>query len=167
MKKPLLITVALLALTTSRASAGGMNLAWSDCLGAGGAINRNFACNTNVGSNDLYVSYDPPVNIPDLNGANPLIDLQSASSPLPQWWQMKNAGTCRLASLSAISAITGTCPDSWAGMAFAPGIAAYFTTSILPSLPLDRARIIGSVSVPTSAAQSVDPGTEYFCLLIR
>lgn len=166
MKRTLLVTLALLVLTTSRVSAGGINLAWNDCYGAGGLTNRNFACDTNAGSNELYVSYDPPVNIPDLNGGLPLLDLQSATTPLPQWWQFKNAGTCRLTSLSAISAVTGSCPDSWAGMG-TPSIAAYYTTSVLPSFPLDRARILGVVSIPNASAQNVNPGTEYFCLLIR
>jgi hypothetical protein len=167
MRRPLLITIALLALTNSRVSAGGVNLAWNDCLGAGGLTNRSFTCDTNVGNNDLYVSYDPPVNIPDLNGAIPLLDLQSATTPLPQWWQFKNAGTCRLVALSALGPnITGTCPDSWAGVGV-PGIAAYYTTSVLPSLPLDRARILGVVSIPSASAQNVNPGTEYFCLGIR
>src|SRR5262245_24519116 len=166
MKKTLLITGVLLALTATMASAGGINLAWNDCFGAGGGNNKPFACNADTGNNDLYISYDPPLNIPDLNGSNPLLDLQSASTPLPAWWQMKNIGTCRQNSISAISAITGTCPDSWAGVGVA-GVAAYLTTGVLPSMPLNRARILGSVSVPGASAQPVDPGTEYFCLLIR
>src|SRR5215470_11278429 len=95
MKKILLLTGVLLALTASLASAGGINLAWQDCLGSGGVVNRNFACNTNAGvANDLYISFDPPTAIPDINGSNPIIDLQSASTPLPQWWLMKNVGSC-------------------------------------------------------------------------
>jgi len=168
MKKTLILTGVLLALTASLASAGGINLAWNDCFGAGGiaAVNKNFACNSNTGNNDMYISFDPPVNIPDVNGSNPLIDLQSASTPLPQWWQMKNVGSCRQNSLSAVSAITGTCPDTWAGQGVA-GVAAYITTSVVPATPLNRARLLGSISVPGAAAANVDPGTEYFCLLIR
>jgi len=171
MKKSLLLVAALLACTASAASAGGINLAWNDCYGGGGVVNRPFACNTNVGSNDLYVSFDPPEEIPDVNGSNPIIDLTSSQTYpptplLPQWWQFKNFGSCRQTSLSAISATTGTCPDTWAGAGVA-GIAAYITTNQVPSMPLNRARILGSISVPMVAAQSVHPGTEYFCLLIR
>src|SRR5262249_45943426 len=80
MKKTLILTGVLLALTASLASAGGINLAWNDCLGSGlGSVNKTFACTSNTGNNDLYISFDPPVNIPDVNGSNPLIDLQSAS----------------------------------------------------------------------------------------
>src|SRR5262245_45469495 len=94
MKKLVLVCIAGLALTASVASAGGISLAWNDCLGAGGASNRTFACDTNAGFNDLYVSFDPPVDLSDVDGSNPIIDLQSASTPLPPWWQFKNAGSC-------------------------------------------------------------------------
>jgi hypothetical protein len=167
MKKTLILTGVLLALTASLASAAGINLAWNDCLGSGGVTSKTFACNSNAGNNDLFITVDPPVNIPDVNGSNPIIDLQSASTPLPAWWQMKNAGTCRLASLNAFSAIAGTCPnDIWGGGGTA-GVAAYLTTSVVPSIPLNRARLLGSISVPTLNAGNVDPGTEYFVLLVR
>jgi hypothetical protein len=166
MKKTLILTGVLLALTASLASAGGINLAWQECLGSGGQVNRTFACNTNAGiANDLYISFDPPVNIPDVNGSNPLIDLQSASDPLPAWWQMKNSGTCRPLSLAANTG-PGSCVDTWQGQGVA-GIAAYITNAVLPSEPTNRARLLGSISVPTAAAGNVDPGTEYFCLIVR
>lgn len=171
MKRLLPIVAALLAGTASVASAGGVNLAWNDCYGAGGVVNRPFACNTNAGSNDLFVSFDPPQEIPDLNGSNPIIDLVSSNNYppaplLPQWWQFKNIGTCRQNSLKAIAATTGTCPDAWGGVGVA-GIAAYLTTNVLPQMPQNRARILGSISVPGASAQSVHPGTEYICLQIR
>jgi len=165
MKKSLLFAAVLLA-WTSVASAGGINLAWNDCYGGGGVVNRSFACNTNAGNNDLFVSFDPPVDIFDVNGSNPIIDMQSASTPLAQWWQFKNVGTCRQNSLSAIAVPTGTCLDTWAGQGFA-GIAAYFVTQVIPSMPLNRARILGSISVPGAVAATVHPGTEYICMQIR
>lgn len=166
MKKTLLLSGVLLAMTASVASAGGINLAWTDCLGLGGVVNRNFACNTNTGNNDMFISFEPIATIPDVNGSNPIIDLQSASAVLPAWWQFKNAGTCRLVSLAANSGVTGSCPDTWAGQGTA-GIAAYFTNANVPAMATNRARILGSISVPGGAAAQVDPGTEYYCLMIR
>src|SRR5207247_9247495 len=118
---------------------------------------RVFSRSSNVGTNDLYISFDPPNAVPDVNGSNPIIDLQSASNPLPQWWQFKNAGTCRAAALAA-NVGPGSCVDTWGGQGTA-GIAAYLTTAVLPSEPPNRARILGSISVPTSFAAPVDPGT--------
>jgi len=166
-KKTLLICIAWLALTASIASAGGISLAWNDCLGAGGASNRTFACDTNVGSNDLYVSFDPPVAVPDVNGSTLVIYLQSASSPLPGWWQFKNAGSCRLASLSAAVG-PGSCVGPWsASSQTVVAIAAYQVTAVFPTLPLNSARIIAVAAVPTTDAVAVQPGTEYTAMVIR
>src|SRR5262245_4516885 len=166
MKKLVFTCIAWLALTPSIASAGGIKLAWNDCLGAGGATNRTFACDTNVGFNDLYVSVDPSVDLPDVNGSNPLIDLTTYSTAqLPAWWQLKNAGSCRPFGISAPT-IPGSCADLWNGHAVAE-IAAYYTTAVVPQLPLNWARILGSVYVPTTNAVAVHPGTEYTVMVIR
>src|SRR5215471_558484 len=147
MKRLLLFIAAWLPLSASIASAGGIKLAWNDCLGAGGASNRTFACDTNVGSNDLYVSFDPPVELPDVNGSNPIIDLFSTSSQLPAWWQFKNAGSCRQTAMSAAPVFDQTAPsgcvDLW-GVNGLAGIAGYFVTAVLPSLELNHAFILGS-----------------------
>jgi hypothetical protein len=165
MKKTLLISIAWLALMASIASAGGINLAWNDCYGGGGATHRTFACNTNVGSNDLYLSFDPPVAVPDANGATEVIDLQSASSPLPAWWQLKNAGSCRTASLSS-NVGPGSCVGPWSSQAIT-AIAAYYVTAVLPTMPINTARILAVVAVPSTDAVALPPGTEYTALIIR
>ena len=171
--KTLLLTVALLALTASVASAGGISLAWNDCLGAGGATNRTFACDTNVGSNDLYVSFDPPQDIPDVNGSSPIVDLYDESSAaLPAWWQFKYVGACRRSVFGCCDTVltgqtnSGSCASIWSAQA-TPGIAAYIVTAVLPSMPFNRARILGSVSVPSLDAAPVHPGTEYTVMVVR
>ena len=156
---------ALLLAHGSPAMAGGINLAWNDCGGAGGAVNRNFACATNVGDNDLYASFDPPMTLTTVNGNILIIDLQSAWPTLPQWWQFKNPGTCRLASLIANGG-PGSCVDPWQGQG-SPGIGAYFTNANVPAMPLNRARIVGSIAVASAFAGQVDPGTEYFSMVFR
>jgi hypothetical protein len=167
MTKTILISGALLALTVSVAAAGGINLAWNDCLGMGGVSNKAFACNSNAGNNDLYVSFDPGLSIPDVNGSNPVVDLQAFMPTLPAWWQFKNIGACRQTSLTA-SVGPGSCVDTWQGQGTA-GIAAYFTQANAPQIvPTPcRARILGAIAVPSSLAGPVEPGTEYFCFLIR
>jgi len=166
MRTLLLVSCAVLALTASIASAGGFSLAWNNCLGAGGATNRTFACDTNVGSNDLHISFDPPVDLSDVNGLNAIIDLNVASSPvLPAWWQFKNVGSCRMMALSAPT-ITGSCNGIWS-VPGVPGIAAYLTTAVVPSHPINMARILGTISVPSLDAAAVHPGTEYTAMVIR
>src|SRR2546426_12431912 len=58
MKRTVLMTAALLALTVGLASAqSGLNLGWLDCAGVGaGPANQTFACNSNTGANILIGS---------------------------------------------------------------------------------------------------------------
>jgi hypothetical protein len=164
MKKTLLITGVLLALTAGAASAAGVNLNWTDCIpNAGLQTNKAFACNSNNGTNTMVATFDPPPSVTELNGNNLIIDIQSASNPLPQWWRFKNAGTCRLASLGANAVFPNTgpaiCVDQWALPS--PGVSAYIENAGgNPS----RARLGGSISVATGGP--VDPGTEYYSLVI-
>ena len=166
MKKTLLITGVLLALTASVASAAGINMYWNDC-GSAGSTAKVFACNTNTGTNnDLYLSFDPPVAMGSVNGNNQFIDLQSAAALLPAWWQFKNVGTCRQTALSTPGTGADACADTWVGQD-APGIAAYLVTANTPTMAVNRARIIGSTSVPGTAVASCTPGTEYYSMTIR
>ena len=56
MKKILLISGVLLALTATVASAAGINLYWNDCS-VGGSTNKAFACASNAGTNSMVLSY--------------------------------------------------------------------------------------------------------------
>lgn len=168
MKKTLLLLIALLALTTSFAAAAGINLSWDDC-GTFGALNKSFACDTNAGSSVLYGSYIPPYGTIGLTSAEILIDLQAASSALPNWWQFKNTGACRLAALTFSADFTSGpshCVDYWEGMA-SGGIATYQTWNMDPPVyPMvtqpNRARILAVCAVAAQNARPVDPGTEYY-----
>lgn len=169
MKKTLLITGLLLALTASIASAAGVNLFWNDCgQDPGASSNKAFACNTNGGQQDLYCSVDPPAGVVNTNGHNHILDLQSASSPLPAWWDFKNPGTCRINSLLASGDFTTStsgglaCPDPWTGTGNA-GIAAY--TKNFEANPA-RARIIGSIAY-SGPSVAMPPGTEYYSIKLR
>jgi hypothetical protein len=165
MKKATWITGVLLMLSASLASAAGINMYWNDC-GAAGATDRTFTCNSNTGNNDIYMSFDPPVAIAQLTGNNQFIDLQANAAALPDWWQFKNAGTCRSLNLTTPGTGPGSCLDTWVGND-APGIAAYLVTANTPSMAPNRARIIGSTAVPGAAAASVSPGAEYYSMTMR
>src|SRR5262245_8003940 len=164
--KALVFAAVLLGLATSVASAGGVNLAWNDCYGASFTTNKTFACNTNTGASDLYVSFDPNAMVPDAHGATITIDLQSASTPLPQWWQLKNAGSCRPTSLTTPGGMLGTCEDPWVGQSTRV-IGSYLVTANTPSLPTNRAQIVAYTVVADVLAREVNPGTEYLGIVIR
>jgi hypothetical protein len=160
MKKILLISGVLLALTATVASAAGINLYWNDCS-VGGSTNKAFACASNAGTNSMVLSYDPPAGLSLLVGINGILDLQSAQNPLPAWWDMFNAGTCRAAALSQnVVFPTGNCFDYWAGGG-AGGITAYIPTGT------NRRRIGTSFSGNEATSGPFDAGTEYYAMNVN
>jgi hypothetical protein len=166
MKKGLLMTGVLLALTATVASAEGINYSWNECYASGGVGNKTFACNVNTGTNISIATYDPPPGLTLVNGSAVLLDLQSASNPLPLWWHYKNAGTCRLASLTVSADFTSNltdCADFWAGAATA-GTGAY--TIGFGGNPA-YARLSVAIAVPGASAGPVSAGTEYYDVKIN
>jgi hypothetical protein len=117
MKKTLLIAGALLCLGVSMASAGGINLSWTDC-GAFGAAQRNFACAANTGANTMVGSAISPVEIPEMVAMAAVLDLQTNQAALTPWWNF-DVG-CRAGALTAdynFLSATGNCGDIWTGLA--------------------------------------------------
>ena len=158
MKKTLLITGVLLALTATVASAAGVNLYWTDCS-VGGATNRNVAFNVNTGNNVMVASYDPPAGLTMVTGNNLILDLQSASTPLPLWWDLFNSGSCRTGPTENTVFLSGNCTDYWGGGG-AGGITAYLNTGA------NRRRIGASWSGNEATAGPQTPGTEYYSVNI-
>ncbi|HKQ58537.1 MAG TPA: hypothetical protein VJY35_11775 [Candidatus Eisenbacteria bacterium] len=167
MKKAALLTGLLLVFFALIASAAGMNVYWSDC-GPAGTMNRSFSCvGCSIPNSDIWTSFDPPQPVPQLTGTSQLIDLQSATATLPDWWQFKNPGSCRQFGLSALSSFgPGSCFDTWGGFDLA-AVDAYLVTANTPGMQPNRARILSSTAVPDENATSVIPGTEYFSMILR
>ncbi len=156
--------VVLLTSLAGPARAAGVILRWDQCLHDEGAINKNFACDTNVGSHVLVGSVYPTLPLHDMSGAEIVIDLAGANPTLPAWWQFKNVGTCRQTSLSLSSVIQPTafnCSD-WSNGAAAGGIGAYS----IGNRGANTARIVAAVAVPSSALAELVPCTEYFLFLL-
>lgn len=156
-----LVAALFLAATVVPGESGasaGMNLYWNDCSAGVGTTKRVFACDANVGSNTLVVSFAPPDGITKLVAARAVIDLRSATSPLPPWWRL-GAGGCREGSLTAsfTPPASHACGDYWSG-------ATLQDLSYSTDLGGDptRARIVISFSIPEAAAGPVSTGTEYY-----
>ena len=168
MKKTLLITGVLLALTASLASAAGISLNWGDCS-VSGVENRNFSCTTNTGNHDMYISLDPPAQVTATTGHNQFIDLQSLSPTLPPWWDMNNStppacrGTTIFGSGDFSSSLSGgvDCLDTW-GAAGNGSIVGY--NENFGGVP-NRVRVIGSVSSADPFA--MNSGAEYYSMRVR
>jgi hypothetical protein len=117
MKKALLITGALVALTASQAFAvGGINLSWTDC-GLSGQATRTFACNVNTGSDVLVGSFSGvSCGLDSLNGQEAIVDLQFSGAATPAWWAFTGTN-CRSTGASVSFDFTSmfTCADYWLG----------------------------------------------------
>lgn len=161
-----LLAAALAAETfVPAAHAAGINLYWNNCS-VSGATNRDFACNTNSGNNDLYLSYDPPVQFTDLVAIAGTIDIQAMSSTLPAWWQFTNPGSCRQTALIVIPPPLPDCVDPWLGQEVS-AVGAYHVSPDLGLSP-DRARLVVYAAVPSGFASGpIVPGTEYVSLVVR
>ena len=137
-----------------------VHMAWDDC-GAAGSVTKIFACNTNVGAEQLYVSFVPPAGITLFNALEVDIRLwvNGTSFPpvLPLYWSM-GAGQCRPQSLTLAFFTSGpfTCANPW------PASAAGGTIVDSSSATNFQTRIRALAAVTPGDEQSLDPGTEYY-----
>jgi hypothetical protein len=116
MKKLLLITGALVALTASSAfAAGQIHLAFGDC-GSFGTSALNNTC-TNAGAVSIFGSVVPPGPINQFVAMEGIVDA-SQSGVLSDWWRGDAAG-CRNGKMSGSFNFLAlfNCTDPWAGAA--------------------------------------------------
>ena len=159
-------SLILLALSAAPALAApnpyGLNVAWDQCYGDGGTSNRQFACNTNSGSERLVLSFVTDQRIQNVSGMEMYLQFASESPTLPSWWAMKNAGTCRSTSLSFSlsppSPLSTLCLDWGASLFGAAGIGYYNIGAAGPSTVTTAA----VAAVPQGLGLLVDPGSQYF-----
>jgi hypothetical protein len=125
----------LVAFMGSANAAPGVAIRWDQCYGDAGTINHNFACNANTGSDGLIASFEVPQDIAFVNGLRAVLVLAAASPTLPAWWEYRNAGSCRISSLTLSFAVPGTavnCSD-WASGQGAGVIGSYTVGSAGPN----------------------------------
>ena len=100
MRRMLITALLLTSLVPVAHAAQGMSLRWDACLAAGGTSNRQFACNTNAGSEYLFASFALDSTVDRVNGMHVVVMLTTASGALPNWWGVLGVGTCRPNTLS-------------------------------------------------------------------
>jgi len=153
------VTAAVLAvaLTSTSAPAEGLNLSWDDC-GTHGVQQRAFACDTNAGSNTIVGSFVAGAYLTAVTGAEAVMDLNSSSPALPNWW-MQRTGSCRAGSLNGNFDFTAgpfNCFDYWQGGAI----------GAITQDPPDgnRVRIKGVFALPTDDSRigPIAEGTEVY-----
>jgi len=149
----------LLALVASTAHAAGVALRWNACFGDGGASNRDFACNTNNGSENLLATFILPAAVSNVQGSIATLELASAAPTVPAWWQFINAGTCRQFSIVTTQnppagAVACTSWDSGQGVI---GIGSY----VIGSPAANDVTIVAPLAVAVSNRVDLVPGSEY------
>lgn len=152
-------TAALLvgAIAARIAAADDMALRWDDC-GAGGAVLRTFACDTNSGADELVVSFTLSARR-SLTGVEAMMEvLYPSAGPVPAWWDVT---TCRAGAFGVnVSSGFAGCVSPWAptaagGAIFEP---TFFGSTI--------GRLRAAVGVPPADSASLTPGIEYGALRI-
>jgi hypothetical protein len=139
-----------------------LRLAWDNCRGAGGAADRSFACDTNLGQNVLVGSFTAPGTITLLSGIEAVITFVPATQAMPDWWRLRNqtgqTNQCRQGSLSASADFSGLagCADPFAGAA-SGGITSYL---VYPDVPMS-ATLRLSWNVPAGTEGPLTGGGEY------
>jgi hypothetical protein len=93
MKKAILLTGALLALTASLASAqvGGLTLAYTNCYQNGGTTSYAPACPA-PGTTYLVGTFRPGTAYPNFTSYRAFIDIQSQDGSLPDYWSATCGG---------------------------------------------------------------------------
>jgi len=175
MKKTLLLSGLLLALTASVAAAAGLNLGWNLACPttASSAVDMSFPCDDNGGFFVLVGSAKAPAGLTKVTAEELVLDLQEGAAQLSPWWHLEdeNATTpagCRGTSASNAGSLslgtdltgasTATCKNYWGtsgsgGQNYVPGYGGP-----------NRARLQGVFARTASTAGALTANTQYYVL---
>jgi hypothetical protein len=156
MKKTLLLTSMLLAVTVSVAlAASGVNFNWgTNCYTDAPVSAKVFACNVNTGSFPMTASFAVSVPMPNFVGVDIKMEGQSDQPALPDWWKLGATGDCRTAKAgfnANFSTLTSACID-W-----------YATSTLLVggySWETNKAHVV--IAAAIDAPMALDPDVEYY-----
>lgn len=144
------------------AQTGGVLLRWDQCASDGGTANKNFACDTNVGTDVLVASFRlhpspfPGVNPDPVGGFAMNFRVTASTATLPAWWAIHSGG-CHGGALTVSATPV---PGSSNCLDWAPGLGAFVGTSIQPGT--NSLRIQATAAAP--ALVQLTGGVEYFAV---
>lgn len=161
MRRAILAVLALCCFATTAHAAQGVNLAWDACYGDGGVRNKAFACDTNAGSEQLFVSFLLDSVVTPVTGLELTLMVTTPAGAPDSWWQFKTSGSCRATALAASAAPlvpSESCVDFWQGQA-AGGIAGYSLVAFAGAY-----RLSAILALPQPYWALLGDGTEYFAM---
>ena len=155
MKKALILSAALVALSATLAAAQGINLSLNDC-GTFGLTNApTNACNSNTGAAlQMVGSVVPPGDVPQMVACEAVLDGQTNQATLSPWWSLDGCRSGAMTLGADFTTSSGDCADFWAGQGIIVG--GIDPTHSAPN----RFRIKLTCAVP--ASQDMAPGSEYY-----
>ena len=162
---PWLLSASLFVTVPAHAN---INLSWDDC-GTAGAENKQFACDTNVGTPfTMVASVNPYQTFDAVVAASGSILVLPTEESLPDWWKF-GSGSCRGTTAMSASAdfSTGpyTCADPWLGVAQ--------TTLMYQTIPSEagyypeRLRIQVACFMPEGGTATFQSGVESYVFKLR
>ncbi len=164
---PALGLIVVLLIPVAVSAAPGLSLAWDHCLSEGtGTQNKVFACDTNVGTNDMVGTFELASAFEEVTATEIVLQLATASPALPPWWRVFNApSACRPGGLLVSTIIEDvTCPD-WSDGEASLLIGFYCTSDgPCPDRPAaaNQARIKLLEAVPSVSPKALQGGQPYF-----
>ena len=134
-----------------------LSLGWEMCRLADGESDMQFPCSIIGARRALVCSFMLASPVDSVIGAELDLDIQSAATPLPDYWRF-DLGGCTGTPLVASFPTPGGCADPWGGLASA------LVQSVLPGEPRgqssqERFRIV--ISLPSIQARVLDAGVVY------
>ncbi len=139
-----------------------LKLSWDHCAGDGYVGDRSFACDTNTGSETLWLSMaiQDGVTRTNVGGFSAELDVRTTSSVLPPWWLM-TTGQCRAGALSMLTgppAAGGSCVLWWG----TSGVEPLWVFQQLQGFEgLNHVRWSLGAGLPAQSSVTLTPGTEY------
>lgn len=152
MKKVVITCISIVVLASPVIA--GTNLAWDDCLGGGGVVDKTVACANSGSSGTLNLSFVTPNELPQLAAIDAFLDVQAPSS-VTSWW-LTVPGGARWDFCPGFSE-SGACPGWFDGAPHGPLSFGPHVQQINPS----RMSLRLTVVIAAGEEQSAVPGTEY------
>ncbi len=141
----------------SARAADRLMLAWDGCRVEGGTADAVQGCADISAHRYLVCSFQLAAPIDSVIGAEFVLDLQSAASPLPAFWQL-GAGGCNQGGLVPSFPAPGACADAWNGLGSA------IIVDAIPGQPRGLAsmlRIRAVATVASTQARAFEAGIPY------
>lgn len=139
-----------------------LKLSWDHCAADGKVADRSFACDTNTGSESLWLSMviQDGVGRTNVGGISGNVDVRTTSSLLPPWW-LTLTGQCRanvVSYLIGAPAAGGTC-QPWFGSGGAEPLGVFAQQQGIEGS--NSLRWPFGAGLPAGSEATLAPGTEY------